>query len=33
MKEKDPIKALEILRDWNKLCSDSLCINKLSINS
>jgi len=24
MKEKDPIKALEILRDWNKDCSDAL---------
>ncbi len=24
MKEKDPIKALKILRDWNKQCSDTL---------
>ena len=24
MKKKDPIKALKILRDWNKECSDKL---------
>ena len=24
MKRKDPIKALEILRDWNKECADRL---------